>query len=234
MEETIPDGMKKCRGCKEVKERLKGFNKNRRNKDGFQRLCKSCQATYNAEYYLRNTLVVKANSGKRYANNKEVILGRQKLNRCLPEVKRQNKNRWLRRRYNLTIAEYDELVKVQNGRCLICHEKCDRLYVDHDHSTGEVRGLLCDRCNKGLGCFKDSPELLSNAIIYLSIGATNAHTQRITDQSGSSTEGSLPADGGGTQDGAAGLCSDGAAQGNILHLDQAHDQAMAVVQQAAV
>ena len=78
--------------------------------------------------------------------------------------------------YGLTMKDYDIMVKAQNGLCAIC-QKPERfktplgnirpLAVDHDHQTGEVRGLLCDRCNNGLGSFKDSPALLNRAQKYL-------------------------------------------------------------------
>jgi hypothetical protein len=50
--------------------------------------------------------------------------------------------------------------------CTICGER-DKLVVDHDHVTSEIRGMLCDRCNRGLGHFRDDPDLLEYARIYL-------------------------------------------------------------------
>lgn len=76
-------------------------------------------------------------------------------------------------RYKITLEEYDRLLHDQNGQCAICgsedpkREGDKRLLVDHDHSTGEVRGLLCHDCNMGIGRFNDDPELLMAAIRYL-------------------------------------------------------------------
>jgi hypothetical protein len=54
----------------------------------------------------------------------------------------------------------------QDGKCAVCHEVAG-LHVDHCHAKGSVRGLLCVRCNRGLGYFKDKPELLKRAAAYL-------------------------------------------------------------------
>jgi epoxyqueuosine reductase QueG len=72
--------------------------------------------------------------------------------------------------HNITIDYYDELLKKQNGVCAICLKACNknkRLSVDHDHKTGKVRGLLCNKCNRALGMFKDDPKLLRSAARYI-------------------------------------------------------------------
>lgn len=63
-----------------------------------------------------------------------------------------NQARKLMIRYGLTTAQYDQMLDRQDGRCAICRRqpRTKRLAVDHDHETGHVRGLLCDRCNRGL------------------------------------------------------------------------------------
>lgn len=74
----------------------------------------------------------------------------------------------LKKKFGLSIEEWDELFKKQDGRCGICRSILKYPCTDHNHSTGKVRGLLCGSCNKGLGFFKDSPEIMENAIEYLS------------------------------------------------------------------
>lgn len=74
--------------------------------------------------------------------------------------------------YGITVETYQHLLEKQKGCCAIClrHSsefKESRLYVDHDHRTNEVRGLLCSGCNRGLGAFRDDPKALSKAIEYL-------------------------------------------------------------------
>lgn len=72
---------------------------------------------------------------------------------------------------------YDKLFVVQKGKCAICkaHQSKikKKLCVDHDHTTGKVRGLLCGKCNTGLGFFKDRIENLSGAILYLKLNSTS-------------------------------------------------------------
>jgi hypothetical protein len=67
---------------------------------------------------------------------------------------------------DLTVERFDEMVKEVGGRCLICGE-VKPLVPDHDHETGEVRGVPCGSCNSALGLFKDSVETLEAAIRYL-------------------------------------------------------------------
>lgn len=76
------------------------------------------------------------------------------------------RDRYLRKTYKIGLDEYTEMLKNQNGVCWICQEKKD-LVVDHDHSTGKVRGLLCNQCNTSLGGFKDNIDYLRSAINYL-------------------------------------------------------------------
>ena len=88
----------------------------------------------------------------------------------------------LNTRYGLTEEQYDQLLEAQDGKCLICgstepggigkvgHSGVKRFHVDHCHSTGKVRGLLCGHCNKGLGHFMDDTLRLQKAIRYLNGG----------------------------------------------------------------
>jgi len=71
-------------------------------------------------------------------------------------------------RYNLSHTQYADLVAA-TPHCPICGSE-EPLVIDHDHSTSEVRGLICDSCNLGLGKFKDNIDSLKNAIAYLQNG----------------------------------------------------------------
>lgn len=63
-------------------------------------------------------------------------------------------------------VEFEEMMAAQEGRCAICGAP-DPRHLDHDRRTGWVRGILCFNCNGGLGQFRDSPELLAEAVMYL-------------------------------------------------------------------
>ncbi len=77
----------------------------------------------------------------------------------------------LRKNYGITLDEYNIIFNRQEGKCCICGVHQDELtkilVVDHDHCTGKIRGLLCDKCNRGLGHFNDDIELLQKAVNYL-------------------------------------------------------------------
>ena len=77
------------------------------------------------------------------------------------------RNRHLVIKYNLTIEDYNNILEQQNNACAICKDGDKKLVVDHCHSTGKVRGLLCHNCNVALGMFKDNQEILDRAKEYL-------------------------------------------------------------------
>lgn len=86
-------------------------------------------------------------------------------------------DRVLRREFGITFSDFKETYDKQNGKCAICLEKLPDdfmrsksrkgVHIDHDHVTDVVRGILCFRCNIGLGSFRDSPEFLRSAALYL-------------------------------------------------------------------
>ena len=125
---------------------------------------------------------------KYYKNNKDYVLGKtrkyQKENKeHIAQMKKQFSNnnpelmrhRWkkaeLMRQYGITMEQYNDIYNQQEGCCAICgiHQNDLKytLHVDHDHTTGMVRGLLCKKCNTGIGQFSDSSDLLKLALNYL-------------------------------------------------------------------
>lgn len=73
----------------------------------------------------------------------------------------------LKKRYGITLEQYNEFKTLQDNRCKICKNKEERLYIDHCHTTNKFRGLLCNKCNFGLGAFNDDPSLVEKAAKYL-------------------------------------------------------------------
>lgn len=112
-------------------------------------------AAYRIEYRAKHKKEILAANSKYKAMHKE---------KCAAHQRKSN----LKREYGLTIETYNGMIDLQNGKCAICeNEPTTTFCVDHDHETGEIRGLLCNSCNKLLGNAHDSKKLLENAIAYL-------------------------------------------------------------------
>jgi len=81
----------------------------------------------------------------------------------------KERNARLKYTYGITLDEFNHILMLQENCCAICGYSFGgkKPSVDHDHTTGVVRGLLCDRCNFGIGCFEDDAARLEKAAIYL-------------------------------------------------------------------
>lgn len=134
--------MKTCRRCSELKDES-AFGICRGNASGRQSYCKACMA---------------ADKRERYG------------------AKERDKRRdQLLRKYGLTQAAFKTMLAGQKHKCGICREDLDTenlksgrgAVVDHDHKTGKVRGILCNRCNKAIGLLRDNPSHAQGASCYL-------------------------------------------------------------------
>lgn len=127
---------------------------------GTRNRCNTCRARDARAEWAANPVVARESSrvrAKRWrAENPEKVQAQDRL-----------------RRYAITADEVRTLAKKQDGRCAICGE-AEPGCVDHCHETGAVRGLLCRRCNAGLGQFRDDPALLARAIAYLAASRQGA------------------------------------------------------------
>ena len=122
--------MKICSKCKIQKE-VECFNK---RGNGVQGVCKVCQESRPSRIAYRKS--------ERYKQNQ----------RDYNKIRRRKSNAWyLEKGYGVTIEQYNDLFQKQNGECAICHKPQSemklQLSVDHCHTTGKTRGLLCQRCN---------------------------------------------------------------------------------------
>jgi Autographiviridae endonuclease VII len=143
-----------CSKCSTVKDRQEFYDV---KKNGVvvraSAWCKACHKKHKSNWHKRN--------------KDKVDAAQQKY--------RDSGNQWrnaLKRLYGITEEQYNEMLQRQGGCCAICrnpqnNHTSKRLHVDHDHSTGVVRGLLCYRCNQGLGSFEENIVLLRLCIEYL-------------------------------------------------------------------
>ncbi len=149
------EATKRCCRCKEIKQ-FSEFNRNKRQSDGLQNYCRPCHLAWRKEHYRVQKLT-----------GKSLYLYRRRRDK-------DRSNRLLRT-HGIDGEAYESLLAAQDGVCAICGfpetmkrgEHLHRLVVDHDHETGKFRGLLCRRCNMGIGYLKDDPRRLQSAIEYL-------------------------------------------------------------------
>jgi hypothetical protein len=136
--------MKICVKCKELQP-IGQYWKDKQKNDGLRPYCKNCERDrYTSKEY--------------YAQRKDpkyvAIKHRHKM-----------------KKYGITEEDFIAMENAQNSCCAICdrpeNKMNTKLSVDHSHESGNVRGLLCSNCNRGLGFFKDSPELLVKAATYV-------------------------------------------------------------------
>lgn len=86
------------------------------------------------------------------------------------KAKRVNARKlYLMKAYGITQEDYEQMLDAQSNQCAICGVYRAKLAIDHDHKTGKVRGLLCRKCNRGLGYFKDNAEGIQRALDYLTL-----------------------------------------------------------------
>lgn len=155
--------LKFCNKCKLTLD-TNFFGKDKGTRDKLTTSCKKCRNKYNTEYRKNNPEFIK----KINEANRE---RRKKYYSC-PERKRKYKDRNLRYTFGISIEQYEEMLRLQNGKCKICGNLKgsnfhDYLSVDHCHKSGKIRGLLCGQCNVGLGSFRDNTKFLNLAINYL-------------------------------------------------------------------
>lgn len=128
------------------------FYKDSRRVSGLQAQCRDCQVDASRKRYQRKSHIDKAQ-----------VIQRVKVSRDF-------------RRYGLLDGQRDQLLQAQNHRCALCRSdspgSTHGWHVDHDHQTNQVRGILCAKCNMGLGILGDSINSLEKAVLYLKQGAS--------------------------------------------------------------
>jgi arginine utilization protein RocB len=161
--------MKQCKKCKEQKEEQEFYS-------GFS-TCKTCIKEKQNKYYQDNKekrKTTKNNIIKMILRALQIGISeiRKKVRKTYSEfVKRHPEyhKKWhIKNTYDLEFDEYLKLKQKQDNKCAICEsELTQKCCIDHDHTTGKIRGILCYNCNTGLGQFKDSEEIMLKAVAYL-------------------------------------------------------------------
>jgi hypothetical protein len=140
--------VKTCSACRD-KKTFDDFYRATGYKDGFGSRCKECTKKFASKSHRDNPERTRGNSER----------WRKKMKDQLPDYRR-------RRKFGLELGEFERRSKAQGGLCAICKEARD-LVVDHCHTSGDIRGLLCKKCNSGIGFLGDNPDLLRSALAYL-------------------------------------------------------------------
>lgn len=151
-------GHQRCSECRVVKP-LDGFYRKSAAVNGRKSRCIECYNAASDEY--RKTPEAKAKRAEAHRRRRDAD----------PESFRAKQREIaFRHKYGITVADYEFMLAAQDGRCAICFAlplPDEPLYVDHCHDSGDVRGLLCRKCNSGLGMFEDDRERLARAAAYL-------------------------------------------------------------------
>lgn len=138
--------------------------KNRNYQKEYRKRNKKKLRLWMANYYKKNQNLLRALAKTYYhEHQKEKQEYSSNFRKKHPKI---IKKRYLKRQYNLSTQAVLLLKKKQKYQCAIC-EKKRKLYIDHSHKNNKVRGLLCHKCNVGLGQFKESIKSFQNAIKYI-------------------------------------------------------------------
>lgn len=168
MLDTVVSG-KQCSKCREVKS-IKAFRMKKGRKKPMCR-CKACEANYSNDWYRRNKEQRRAKAKEYYIANKSRFstYTRKWRKDNIERARRLEVDGQRKRKYGISRDKYEEMLEQSGGLCAICHESFGDDYpnIDHDHKTGQVRELLCRRCNHGLGNFRDNIDFLESSIAYL-------------------------------------------------------------------
>jgi hypothetical protein len=139
--------------------------------NGSYTICRKCRRERSLKWQRENPDKYREQQQKTYKKNIDKRREYEKKRARDPERKRYNKNKNLLDKYGITIEEFECMVESQNGLCAICEERLtygrNGCAVDHDHTTGQVRSILCSPCNKGIGHFQENISRIKAAVMYL-------------------------------------------------------------------
>ena len=171
--------MKACKKCGVLKP-LEDFYRAAGTRDGHRGDCKACSSKDKQRRYLADPQAAITRVKRWQQANPERVNAAQRARRARPDAKLRERAGHLMRKYGMTIEQYNAMLEAQEGGCFICGRPPREdisLHVDHDHSTGKVRGILCFCCNNALADFQEDPELLKKAAAYVSWHANQEEIQ---------------------------------------------------------
>jgi hypothetical protein len=138
-------------------------------RDGYRNDCKGCNLAAEAARYRANPEPARERTRQWQLANQERYAEKQARYRASGAKKISDRRSHLKRKYGLSLDEYDSMLARQGGGCGICGRAANgriSFHVDYDHRAGRVRGLLCFVCNSSLGEL-DDPYLLRAALRYV-------------------------------------------------------------------
>ena len=161
--------VKVCKKCGQIKP-FEDFYHATGMRDGHRNTCKACDIASHKAWYQQNRDEAISRVQQWRDENLDRYNAYQRERRQREDVKQRERAGHLKRKFGLTLEEYDQMLEAQGGGCAICgrppNEKIS-LHVDHDHATGAVRGLLCFPCNQALAQLQESPDIVASALRYL-------------------------------------------------------------------
>lgn len=134
--------------------------------------CKKCYDKWRVDTKEERFLKYKEYQKQWYQKNKPRLL-KEAVERSKNLSFDKRKSYIIKSKYGVNIDTFNNMLKDHNSKCKICgkeHSENKSLHIDHCHKTGKVRGLLCNKCNQGLGFFQDNINLMKKAIKYLEYG----------------------------------------------------------------
>jgi hypothetical protein len=163
--------MKRCKKCGEVKA-LAEFYRNSGARDGRRPECKACGNAVRLRRYQQNPEreIARVRAWQQANPHRVKAWAAKNRDKRLKKLREIH----LRNKFGLTPDEYERILEAQGGVCGLCESPPSpgiSLHVDHDHGTGEIRGLLCVRCNNALGLFREDADLLKRAARYVTADA---------------------------------------------------------------
>lgn len=174
--------MKKCKTCN-VEKPLSEFYSKKESKDKLSYDCKTCRLSEIKKYREKHPdRIKKSNKAAYLKNRKQRIAAQKEYSANNKESISAYRKRWreinadhtrsydLKKKYGLTVDDLERMIMSQGNKCDICAKQFSekvKMNIDHCHTTGKVRSLLCSRCNTAIGLVFENVEIMNSMINYI-------------------------------------------------------------------